>query len=139
MPIHTDDLLVLQRCHPIPTRPVHHQLTRQTSPLKLRDWADALARHPDPHFALYIVAGIRDGFRVGYDYSAHSCRAARRNMQSTPDHPEVVHAYLANECAEGRVLGPFPPSPDLSGQINLFGVIPKRQNKWRLILGPVLP
>ena len=57
-------------------------------------------------------------------------------MASAYQHPEVVSAYLADECRKGRVLGPFahPPVPAL--KVSRFGVIPKRSqpDKWRLIV-----
>ena len=56
-------------------------------------------------------------------------------MHSAREHLEVIQEYLANECAEGRVLGPFPPASLPDVQISRFGVVSKKgQNKWRLIL-----
>ena len=56
-------------------------------------------------------------------------------MHSTWEHPEIIREYLAKECAEGRILGPFPPASLPGVQVSRFGVIPKKGlNKWRLIL-----
>ena len=56
-------------------------------------------------------------------------------MHSTWEHPEIIWEYLAKECAEGRILGPFPPASLPGIQVSRFGVIPKKGlNKWRLIL-----
>ena len=56
-------------------------------------------------------------------------------MSSARDHPEVVRDYLAGECAEGRILGPFPAGSLPGLQVSRFGVIPKgKSGKWRLIV-----
>ena len=56
-------------------------------------------------------------------------------MHSTREHPEIIREYLAKECAEGRILGPFPPASLPGVQVSRFGVIPKKGlNKWRPIL-----
>ena len=82
-----------------------------------------------------MVNGIREGFRIGFDYSTHSCKRARKNMSSALNHPEVVNKYIAEECAAGRLLGPFNPASLPSVHISSFGVIPKSTpGKWRLIL-----
>ena len=118
----------------MPPLPVPRALEVHTSPLRWQEWAAALAAHPDKRFTEYIVTGIKEGFRVGYHYG-HRREKAASNMQSAREHPEVVREYLAKERAEGRVLGPFPPSSLPGVQVSRFGVIPKKgKNKWRLIL-----
>ena len=96
-----------------------------------------MSNHPDRIFATLIVQGVKEGFRIGFDYN-HFLRvkSCNRNMASVYDHPSVVHEYLANECAHGRVFGPFDSLPVPSLRLSKFGVIPKRnqENKWRLIV-----
>ena len=126
--------MALQRCAAQPPKAVPPELAVQTSPLVWQDWARALASHPDRRFADYVVRGVRDGFRVGYEPTS-KCTQAGRNMQSARDHPEVISVYLADECEKGRVLGPFQPGEVPGVQTSRFGVIPKKgHNKWRLIL-----
>ena len=56
-------------------------------------------------------------------------------MSSARDHPEVVRDYLVGECAEGRILGPFPAGSLPGLQVSRFGVNPKgKSGKWRLIV-----
>ena len=44
----------------------------------------------------------------------------------------MVNDYLATECGEGRLLGPFNPA---EWRASSFGVIPKgNTGKWRLIV-----
>ena len=42
-------------------------------------WEKHLAPHPDSTFVAYVLDGIENGFRVGFDYS-HHLEPARRNM-----------------------------------------------------------
>ena len=56
-------------------------------------------------------------------------------MGSALERPDRVRDYLAKECAEGRVLGPFPLQAFPGVQVSRFGVIPKgKSGKWRLIV-----
>ena len=105
------------------------------TPLKWREWDEGLREHPDNTFASYVVSGIREGFRIGFDYQSHRYKSAKRNMISATDHANVVRDYLAKECAEGRILGPFDPQYLPHVQVSPFGVIEKKERgKWRLIL-----
>ena len=130
-------MLKLDACRPRePHRIVPAVLTRVVTPLRWRMWDLALTGHPDTRFRDYIVRGIREGFRIGFNYSKQ-CESARKNMRSARLNAAVVSDYLQTECAAGRVVGPlswytFPPG---SVQISKFGVIPKgTPGKWRLIV-----
>ena len=73
-------------------------------PLKWQAWRDALVDHPDKQFTNYIVCGIREGFRIGYDYANYTTKARAGNMQSAIDNPGPVQEYLDKEIAAGRVV-----------------------------------
>lgn len=99
-----------------------------------KEWAASLAGHPDKEFADYVVSGIREGFRIGFNYS-HSCKNAARNMPYAAQQVQVVREYLANECATGRVLGPLEQREHPHIHTSPIGVIPKGSSgKWRLIV-----
>ena len=106
------------------------------TPLNWREWDRCLQSHPDQRFQQYLVEGIRDGFRVGFDYRhARALRSSRNNLPSVGEHPQVVNEYLAKECSEGRVLGPLDPGLFPQVHVSKFGVIPKGlTGKWRLIV-----
>ena len=55
-------------------------------------------------------------------------------MRSADEHPEVVREYLASQCVQGSVLGPFNPDFFPEVQTSSFGVIPKSSGGWRLII-----
>lgn len=106
------------------------------TPLKLDAWEKALAGHPDKSYVDYILQGIRDGFRVGFEYSCHACKQLHGNMLSTIENPEVVEDYLQKELSEGNIAKVANPSGLLGLQVSPFGVIPKQHvlNKWCLIV-----
>ena len=81
------------------------------------------------------MSGLRQGFRVGFDYAHSGCQRASSNMHSAREHAQVIREYLAVQCSEGRVVGPLNPPWSQSIQISRFGIIPKGSTgKWRLIL-----
>ena len=133
---YTEDLLTLDLCRNRESRPCT-SLGRVHTPLNTQAWELALAPHPDRAFARYLLRGINEGFRIGFD-RACPLQSTHCNMLSARQYPDVVQAYLDKERSAGRMLGPFTPD-DLRNlprlQVNRFGVIPKGHNtgKWRLI------
>ena len=91
---YTADLVSLSRHYPLADKPIN-QLCKVASPLsdQLRAWRRRLTTHPDQVFASYILDGLQCGFRIGFDYSC-PLTAAKRNMPSALQHPDVVDAYL---------------------------------------------
>ena len=47
------------------------------TPLCVSVWERKLSNHPDREFAKYVCDGIREGFRVGFDYTKCRCRQAQ--------------------------------------------------------------
>lgn len=95
-----------------------------------------LRAHPDQCRVDYVITGLKQGFRLGFDPSAVSLRSAVHNMPSASLQPSVIDQYLQAELEKGRVAGPFPVPPIQNLHISRFGVIPKKHQpgKWRLIL-----
>ena len=58
-------------------------------------------------YVRYILSGIKDGFRIGYDYSAHTCASPDKNMQSAAAHPEPIDKFIEEEVSLGRMVGPL--------------------------------
>jgi hypothetical protein len=132
----TDQLLKLDSKRPSTARSVPASVAGVSSPLcrNLGEWRRRLRSHPDQKFAGYILNGLENGFRVGFDYST-SLRAAKHNMPSALKHPDVIERYLGEERSVGRILGPIPAGDATVLHVNRFGVIPKGRasGKWRLI------
>lgn len=111
-------------------------LVQAVSPLRLVEFQQELAHHPDQARVRYVLDGIRNGFSSGFDPSRVVLCSAPRNLKSAQEHPCIVDDYLAEEVAKGRVAGPFPAPPFAFLHCSPFGVIPKKgqPDKWRLIL-----
>ena len=65
--------------------------------------------HPNREFVRYIVDGLSNGFRIGFNRGA-ALQSASSDMASAQLHPEVIIDYLQKELSLGCMLGPFPPS-----------------------------
>ena len=108
----------------------------KVSPIRVDKLRQEVLTHPDQSFVTYILDGLQNGFRVGFNPASVSLKSATQNMPSASLQPSVIDDYLSTELAKGRVAGPFssPPLPHL--HISRFGVIPKKHQpgKWRLIL-----
>ena len=104
------DLVALNNKIPLnPLKPIPELQTIKT-PLKLEVWGEALSNHPDYGFAHYILEGVYNGFRIGFDYTSCTTTPAMGNMLSAAQHADVISEYLKRECAEGRILGPLYPA-----------------------------
>ena len=111
-------------------------LRRVATPLMWREWKEELVAHPDTEFRDYILNGITNGFRVGFN-RAVTCRPATSNMRSALDNAAVVQEYLKREVSLGCIIGPISYEARVAGtQLSPFGVIPKssQPGKWRLIV-----
>lgn len=133
------DLLALDACRS--GNPTHLPLGMRTitTPLVQRTWERSLAEHPDQRLAKFIMDGIKNGFRIGFNY-CHQCRSSLSNMASAQAHPEAVSKYLEEEIAKGRIIGPLNARSLPEVHVSPFGVIPKGSTgKWRLIVNLSAP
>ena len=109
------------------------------TPINVDNLALQLCSHPDRNQVDYVLNGLRQGFRLGFHPEAVTLKSAKANCPSALDHHTVIDEYLAKEVALGRVVGPFT-QPVLDNlQISRFGVIPKKDGGWRLILDLSFP
>ena len=76
------------------------------SPLQWQVWDSWLSGHHVKGFRDYIVNGVREDYRIGFDYQ-HPYLPSTSNLRSAGSHTAVIDEYLGAECAAGRVLGPF--------------------------------
>ena len=130
-----ESLMRLELCRPLEAKVHDSSWAKIVTPLRLTEWERALALHPDEEFKHFVCSGLRDGFRIGFDYRSARCKRGPGNMKSVQEHEEVVEQYIRSECEAGRLLGPLERSSYPQVHVSPFGVIPKSEpGKWRLIL-----
>ena len=109
-----------------------------SSPLVANEWETVLAGHPDCDFAEFVIRGIREGFRIGFDYSCHLGENIPKNMRSASENPDRIDRYVRAEAQERRLIRLVGAAPVQVSQVN---VIPKphQPGKWRLITDVSFP
>ena len=113
---------------------VPEELSRIVTALHWQVCDRKLSQHPDQLFRSYIVEGIRYQFRVGFDYT-RPLKSATSNMSSFHHHPQLKSEYLAEECAEGHIMGLLARDFSTKVHVSSFGLIPKKTpGEWRLIV-----
>lgn len=137
----TGQLLELERVSEGPDSKVLSGAVDVVTPLKWRAWERELAEHPDREWVEFLVAGIRDGFRLGHDQRRVKLVCRRGTMYEATQHGSIISEYLEKEVRERRVwrVGEVSQSPKV--QLSPFGVIPKKgkPGKWRLIVNLSAP
>ena len=107
--LYTKDLVKLDSCRPQAGKlSVEKRLSRVFTPLNLSQWESMLEHHPHRVYVDFILSGIKDGFRVGYNRPSESELAlfsARKNMKSVDNNPHVVKDYLDAELRRDRHKG----------------------------------
>ena len=134
--IDTNQLIQLESCKPTPEHliSIPSSASHIVTPLLPHRWEGLLRQHPDQALAAYVVSGLSNGFHIGYQYSSSRRLSLSANMLSAARNPRPVEQYLATELAAGRIAGPFLRSEVPLVQVSRFGVIPKKNGEWRLIL-----
>ena len=100
-------------------------------------WEEALGKHPDRQFVEYVVSGLKNGFRIGFDHITSKLTSSQNNMLSAKENPHVVDEYLLHEISMDRMWKMTePPSVLFHCHVSPIGIIPKknRPGKWRLIV-----
>ena len=134
---YTSDLLSIDNCKPPESTPgiAIEGSTSINTPLIGSAWRTALSLHPDQDYASYIINGILNGVRIGFDHS-NLPQSAESNMPSAHANPAIVVDYINTEVKERRVVGPLVRRNSPGVHISRSDVIPKHNQpgKWRLIL-----
>ena len=130
-------LQALDSCRPSQQLSLPDELHVITTPLRVSAWEEALGKHPDRQFVEYVVSGLKNGFRIGFDHITSKLTSSRNNMLSAKENPHVVDEYLLHEISMDRMWKMTePPSVPFHCHVSPIGVIPKknRPGKWRLIV-----
>ena len=109
------------------------------TPIKVDNLALQLCNHPERQKVDYVLNGLRAGFRISFRPESVCLKSAKANCPSAHQHPSVIDDYLRKEVMLGRVFGPVAHMPLPNLQVSRFGVIPKKDGAWRLILDLSFP
>ena len=127
-------LAKLQSFKPRQAEEMPGELSQITTPLKVQAWREGLQHHPDANFSQYVIQGISEGFRIGFNREI-TLKPCAKNMLSAVQLPHIVSDYLQHEREENRIAL-APQTFESQIHISAFGVIPKQNKpgKWRLIV-----
>ena len=89
----------LQSFMPLPGPQIPGPLLGGSSSLRTEAFKAALKDYPDRQYRDYIVIGLAEGFRVGYNRSA---QPRTRNLPSVSEHDSVVSTYIDAEPSANR-------------------------------------
>ncbi|XP_040289883.1 uncharacterized protein LOC121002497 [Bufo bufo] len=100
-----------------------------------RDILEAfMSQHPSRHLTDFLVAGLTEGFHTGILHMPTGTLECP-NLLSAQGNPTAIDALIAQEVAEGFVLGPFKTPPFTTWRTNPIGIVTgKSSQKQRLII-----
>ena len=110
-------------------------------PIQPQNWLLPILSHPDSRFAAYIYEGLTTGFRIGFDRKAPPLIPASRNHPSSSLNRPAVRAYIQEEVAAGRLVGPLGNQERRHIHSSPIGLVPKssQPGRWRLIVDLSFP
>ena len=101
-----------------------HENANTGSPLIVTQWIQMLQDHPDKSYVQFIIKGIQQGFRIGFNRCC-SCYPAITNLPSQV--PHVICEHLSKEVSLNR-MHCYPLGSEPRGtQISPIGAIPKEK------------
>ena len=132
--LYTTHLRTLDSCRPLTSGSPLLSSSKQSShsPLQIETWSQELDTHPDKDYVSYIIEGMSDGFRIGFN---RKCRLQPPPVSTMTKNKPVISEYLHREVTLGRMQEHVLP-PGNQIHISSIGAIPKRNKpgKWRLIV-----
>jgi len=77
------------------------EATHIETPLIKMAWDHHPCSHPDQGLVQFFLQSLSTGFRIGFGGS--KLQSAKKNLQSTAAHPQVVEDYIGHELALRRM------------------------------------
>ncbi len=108
------------------------QPPNQRTPLILKEWEQALRKHPNQREVDFVLDTLRHGADVRFKGDRDKMIISP-NLTTAEDNPEVIEAYLKEEVQLGRMAGPFDQPPIPNFRSSPLGAVPKDQTKFRII------
>ena len=116
-------LMALDSCRPPQAT---HENANTGSPLIITQWIQMLQDHPDKSYVQFIIKGIQQGFRIGFNHCC-LCYPAITNLPSQVLY--VICEHLSKEVSLNR-MHCYPLGSEPRGtQISPIGAIPKKKKK----------
>ena len=134
--VYTADLLKMSALRPSQAPQLPESLRLISTPLVREEWRAELSNHPDKDFVAWLIQGLGQGFRIGFDYKSLKVGSKTvKNMRSAVTHPQPIDRYVQEELAAGRMIRLAESETDTAIHVSRFGVIakPHQKGKWRLI------
>lgn len=128
-------LLEIDSCRPDHRLDHTAQMKHIQTSVRLPVWQAILAGHPDKQFSSYVLKGLQEGFRIGFNCRKAKLQSCNSNMPCNV--PEVVSEYLHQELLQQRIVKLSEEEANSIGvHCSPIGVIPKKHKpgKWRLIV-----
>ena len=134
---YSSQLLELDMCRPVEVKGgmLPMKLRHIESPIRVNVWRQSLTEHPDQRFVQYMLKGLEEGFRIGFQYQQAQLIGCKSNL--VINNPSVVTEYLDTEVRLNRVVKLSREEADQAGiHCSPIGIIPKKNKpgKWRLIV-----
>ena len=83
--VYLNHLLAFDSCRPVEDLSRLVILPEIHSPLQASVWASELSGHPDKVYVKYILQGISEGFRIGFDRRQHISSASNNLHMDVPE------------------------------------------------------
>ena len=129
-----EQLTGLGACHPLPAEATPAVLSHIEMPVNLCRWRAGLVELRDQEFAQFILQGLQQGFRIGFQRGSPLMQAGH-NMPC-PD-ARVVEEYLRREINLNQLVKLSKQEAEcLKVHSSPMGIIPKKNKpgSWRLIV-----
>ena len=101
------------------------------TPIQPLHFAQLLEAHPSAQFVNTLLEALQYGFDIGYQGPHQNLCAL--NYPSATEHPQVIDDYLALECSQGRMAGPFTNLPYQPFHCSGMRVVLKQDGSYRII------
>ena len=102
---YTNQLLALDKCKPLKRKPLQRECQQIVTPLKWENWFQAWRDHHDREYVGYIIKGLQEGFRIGFDYTSHGTSKSSGSMKSALLHPGPIQGPSMRQGSESRKGG----------------------------------
>ena len=92
--------MVLDSCKPVQDDPWHGEPPDHQFTLQVECWTKELNSHPDHYFTNYVLEGITNGFRIGFN-RRHLLCSSIKNLSTK--NLGMITSYLEREVQLGRM------------------------------------